>query len=243
MPATATRKRSPQKLIRNQWQRFQNLPLPEPEDSIPLRVLVQLLVTVGIIATDVASLDVANWSGLSLWAVPLSVVGATWSYYCRRSRNIPVKFCIAIAMLVALAAFLVQLLNTPNDTRLALAELLIQLQVFHSFDLPRRKDLGYSMMIGLILIGVGGTLSQTLAFAPLLLLFLAIALPTLILDYRSRLGLKPSRSFRRIGVDLSLKRLSLFLLVTVALGLTIFHVSAPPSRLSTREHFTRQFLN
>jgi protein-glutamine gamma-glutamyltransferase len=222
MPATATRKRSPQKLIRAQWQRLQNLPLPEPEDSIPLRVLVQLLVTVGIIATDVASLDVANWSGLSLWAVPLSIVGATWSYYRRRSRNVPVKFCIAIAMLVALAAFLVQLLNEPNDTRLALAELLIQLQVFHSFDLPRRKDLGYSMMIGLILIGVGGTLSQTLAFAPLLLLFLAIALPALILDYRSRLGLQPSRSFRRIGIDLSLKRLSLFLLVTVALGLTIF---------------------
>ncbi|NJN57224.1 MAG: DUF3488 domain-containing protein [Leptolyngbyaceae cyanobacterium SL_5_9] len=222
MPATATRKRSPQKLIRAQWQRLQDLPLPEPEDSIPLRVLVQLLVTVGIIATDVASLDVANWSGLSLWAVPLSMAGATWSYYRRRSRNVPVKFCIAIAMLVALAAFLVQLLNTPNDTRLALAELLIQLQVFHSFDLPRRKDLGYSMMIGLILIGVGGTLSQTLVFAPLLLMFLAIALPTLILDYRSRLGLQPSRSFRRIGVDLSLKRLSLFLLVTVALGLTIF---------------------
>jgi transglutaminase-like putative cysteine protease len=222
MPATVTRKRSPQKLIRAQWQRLRGLPLPEPEDSIPLRVLVQLLVTVGIIATDVASLDVANWAGLSLWAVPLSIVGATWSYYRRRSRNVPVKFCIAIAMLVALAAFFVQLLNEPNDTRLALAELLIQLQVFHSFDLPRRKDLGYSMMIGLILIGVGGTLSQTLIFAPLLLLFLAIALPTLILDYRSRLGLQSSRSFRRIGIDLSLKRLSLFLLVTVALGLTIF---------------------
>jgi transglutaminase-like putative cysteine protease len=221
MPATATRKRSPQ-FIRRHWQRLQDLPLPEPEDSIPLRVLVQLLVSVGIIATDVASLDVANWSGLSLWAVPLSIVGATWSYYRRRSRNVPVKFCIAIAMLVALAVFFVQLLSEPNDTRLALAELLIQLQVFHSFDLPRRKDLGYSMIIGLILIGVGGTLSQTLAFAPLLLLFLAIALPALILDYRSRLGLQPSRSFRRVGIDLSLKRLSLFLLVTVALGLTIF---------------------
>jgi len=42
------------------------------------------------------------------------------------------------------------------------------------------------MVIGLILIGVAGTLSQTLAFAPLLLIFLALALPTLVLDYRSR---------------------------------------------------------
>ena len=51
-----------------------------------------------------------------------------------------------------------------NDTRLVLAELLIQLQVLHSFDLPRRKDLGYSMVIGMILIGVASTLSQTMAF-------------------------------------------------------------------------------
>jgi protein-glutamine gamma-glutamyltransferase len=203
------------------WQRLQNLPLPEPEDAIGLRVLVQALVTVGIIATDVAAADATDVLGVSLWAVPVSLVGATWSWYRRRHRNIAIKFCIAIAMLLALAAFFVRLVSERNDTRLALAELLIQLQVFHSFDLPRRKDLGYSMVIGLILIGVAATLSQTLAFAPLLLLFLAIALPVLVLDYRSRLGLI-SQNLRHIGADLSLKRLGIVLLVTLGLGLTIF---------------------
>ncbi|BAY45565.1 transglutaminase domain-containing protein [Scytonema sp. HK-05] len=108
-------------------------------------------------------------------------------------------------MLAALGAFFGRLFGELNDMRLALAELLIQLQVFHSFDMPRRKDLGYSIVIGLILLGVVATLSQTFAFAPVLLLFLAIAqgalrcfaiaLPTLVLEYRSRLGLQPLKLF------------------------------------------------
>lgn len=194
----------------------------EPEDSLLLRVLVQLMVAVGIVAVDVSAADAADILGTSFWAVPVSGIGAAWSWYRRRSRNIPVKFCIAIAMLVALAVFFVRLVNERNDTRLALAELLIQLQVFHSFDLPRRKDLGYSVIIGLILIGVAATLSQTLWFAPLLLAFVGLAIPVMILDYRSRLGLAPQQTLRRIGVDLAPKRLAVFLLVTVGLGLFIF---------------------
>jgi transglutaminase-like putative cysteine protease len=156
----------------------------EVENSVHLRVLVLLLVTVGIIAKDIA---VESQS--SFWAVPLSIVGASWSYKCRNSRNVSVKFGIAIGMLIALGAFFGRLLGELNDTRLVLADLLIQLQVLHSFDMPRRKDLGYSIVIGFILLGVAATLSQTLAFAPVLLVFLGVALPTLIFDYRSRLGI------------------------------------------------------
>lgn len=162
----------------------------EVENSIALRVLVLALVIVGIVATDTAA-----ETQFSLLSIPLSMVGATWSYYHRHNYNVSVKFCIAIGMLAALGAFFGRLFGELNDTRLALAELLIQLQVFHSFDMPRRKDLGYSIVIGLILLGVAATLSQTLAFAPVLLLFLAIALPTLVLEYRSRLGLQPLKLF------------------------------------------------
>src|SRR4028119_1678640 len=204
------------------WQQIEAMPPPVIEDSLLLRILVQLLVIVGIVATDVAAEEALN-----LWAVPVSIVGATWSWYRRRDRNVAAKFCIAIGMLVALFAFFSNLLGQLNDTRLILAELLIQLQVLHSFDLPRRKDLGYSMVIGLILLGVAGTLSQTLAFAPLLLVFLAIALPVLVLDYQSRLGIsrqkrqKPSRLIPRSS-PISLQRLGVFLLVILGLGLTIF---------------------
>jgi transglutaminase-like putative cysteine protease len=210
-------------VFRQYWQRLEAMPVPEVENSILLRVLVQAMVVVGIIATDIAA-----GTQTSLWAVPLSIVGATWSGFRRRERNIPVKFALAIGMLLAMAAFFSNLFAQLNDTRLVLAELLIQLQVLHSFDLPRRKDLGYSMVIGLILVAVAGTLSQTLTFAPMLLVFLAITLPVLILDYRSRLGLSPIKLKQRRGASLqnasplSLQRLGLFLLVILALGLTIF---------------------
>ncbi|MDZ8242051.1 MAG: DUF3488 and DUF4129 domain-containing transglutaminase family protein [Nostoc sp. ChiQUE01a] len=205
-------------------QNTQGSPSTEVENSISLRVLVLALVILGIVATDIAA-----ETSFSLWALPLSVVGAVWSYYRRRDTNIAVKFCIAIGMLIALGAFFGRLVTELNDTRLGLAELLIQLQVLHSFDTPRRKNLGYSIVIGLILLGVAATLSQTLAFAPVLLLFLAIALPTLILDYRSRLGLQPLKTQKENTPKgkfstLNFKFLIVNFFVIVGLGLAIFAV-------------------
>ena len=225
---------SPQKSQeeKNVWQAFRTRiatgPTYQTEDSWLLRIMVQLMVSIGIIATDVAAMSSTESLGVSLWAVPVSAVGASWSYYRRRSRNIPVKFCIAIAMLFALFSFFLQILAERNDTRFALAELLIQLQVFHSFDLPRRKDLGYSMIIGLILLGVSATVSQTLAFAPFLLAFVAIALPTLALDYRSRLGVlfKPQVKAQQSIAPLrrTVKRTLPLVGLTIILGLGIFAI-------------------
>ncbi|WP_293126356.1 DUF3488 and DUF4129 domain-containing transglutaminase family protein [Microcoleus sp. bin38.metabat.b11b12b14.051] len=212
------------------WEQIEAMPPPVTEDSLLLRILVQLLVIVGIVATDVAAEEALN-----LWAVPVSIVGATWSWYRRRDRNVAAKFCIAIAMLVALFAFFTRLVGELNDTRLVLAQLLIHIQVLHSFDLPRRKDLGYSIVIGLILLSVAATISQTLTFGPLLVVFLALALPTLVLDYRSRLGLSNPEATKHkaegeekkhntslFAATLSPKYFGLLLLITVGLGLTIF---------------------
>ncbi len=206
---------------------FQKLPPPKTEESILLRIMVQLMVIIGIIATDVAA-----QTTLSYWAVPLSILGAWWSWRHRKQKNIGLKFVLAIAMLALLVIFFGNLLQNLNASQVTLAGLLVQLQVLHSFDLPRRKDLGYSMVIGLILLGVAGTLSQTLAFAPWLFLFLAVALPVLVLDYRSRLGLQdtlPTRQ-RRSSEKASKKsysplvprRLLTLLGITLAAGLLIF---------------------
>jgi transglutaminase-like putative cysteine protease len=203
--------------VSHNWRHHhQGSPLPEVEDSISLRVLVLALVITGIVAMDIAS-----QTTFSLWAIPLSLLGAGWSYYRRRQANVTVKFCIAIGMLMALGAFFGRLFGELNDTRLALAELLIQLQILHSFDVPRRRNLGYSIVIGLILLGVAATLSQTLAFAPILLLFLAIALPTLVVNYRSQLGLNQStvKSPKSKEFKLSQRLPAYFLLFTVVVGL------------------------
>lgn len=211
--------RIPRSGVAQRWDRVQES--SQIEDSIPLRVLVQLLVTLGICSVSVAASGVTQSSLLNLLAIPLSALGAYFSWYRRRERNIAIKFFIAIGMLVALAVFLSRLLAQPGDTRILLAELLIQLQVFHSFDIPRRKDLGYSMIIGLILLGVAATVSQTLAFGPLLLLFLAVALPVLVLDYRSRLGLM-AESWKQTRPQLEPRRLGAVLLMSLVLGMIIF---------------------
>ncbi|MFN5516335.1 MAG: DUF3488 and DUF4129 domain-containing transglutaminase family protein [Cyanobacteriota bacterium] len=218
------------------WGQFQAqlaaLPPPKTEESWVFRVLVQALVIIGIIATDVAAQT--QWS---FWAVPLSLIGAFWSWRRRKARNVALKFALAIGMLGVLFVFLSNLVVNLQDSRIALAGLLVQLQVLHSFDLPRRKDLGYSMVIGVILLGVAGTVSQTLGFAPWLALFLAVGIPTLVLDYRSRLGLEPLD--RRLAQTWGRKkstpqetnpqtaplfpaRLGLILGLTLAMGLTLF---------------------
>jgi len=196
-----------------------------PENSLRLRLCVQALVTVGIIATDITAADTADAIGVSIWAVPLGGLGALWSWRTRHRPRRYVQGAIAIGMVAALGLLLNRITSGQADTRLALAELLIHLQVLHSFDLPRRKDLGYSIVIGLILMGVAATLSQTIAFGPLLLLFVAIGLPTLALDYRSRLGLPVAHARLTLG-QLPLRQWGGLLAAVLAIGLAIF-VSLP----------------
>jgi transglutaminase-like putative cysteine protease len=186
------------------------------EDSIPLRVLVQIFVFISIGAVDA----VAN-SNNSVWAIPLSAIGAVWAWYARRKRNVIVKLFIAIAMIAMLVIFLNDVVRQTEDTKLLLARLLIQLQVLHSFDLPRRKDLGYSIIIGLILMALAATLSQTMIFALWLMAFLLVGLPILLLDHRSRLGVK-TISFQPEKMGISLLPLAGLLASVLVLGLTIF---------------------
>ncbi len=186
------------------------------EDSIPLRVLVQIFVFISIGAMD----SVAS-SGNSAWAIPLSAIAAVWAWYARRKRNVIVKLFIAIAMIAMLVIFLNDIVRQTEETRLLLARLLIQLQVLHSFDLPRRKDLGYSIVIGLILMALAATLSQTMVFALWLIAFLLTGIPILLLDHRSRLGVQ-TVSFKPEKMGISLLPLSGLLAIVLVLGLTIF---------------------
>ena len=77
-------------------------PSEPPEDSVWLRFLAQLLVGVGIVATDIAA-ETSLW----VWAIPVSFIGAFWSYRQRTKRNIGTQFLLAIGMLVALMFFFV----------------------------------------------------------------------------------------------------------------------------------------
>lgn len=52
-------------VISQLWRRIEAMPKPIPEDSFWLRVLVQLLVIAGIIATDVAIEETPEFMGYS----------------------------------------------------------------------------------------------------------------------------------------------------------------------------------
>ncbi|MEB3269026.1 MAG: DUF4129 domain-containing transglutaminase family protein [Leptolyngbya sp.] len=206
------------------WQRFLQIWAGQgdpPEDSRLLRTLVQGMVTLGIGAVAVAAVGVTPTSWLNLLAIPASGLGSYWSWRHRYRANVTTKFVIALGMLGALGVFFARLVGRGGDTRMLLAELLIHLLVLHSFDMPRRKDLGYAMVIGLILLGVAATISQTFTLAPLLLLFLAIALPVMVLDYRSRLGFKGWARSPQWGTR-PLRQWAGLLGLTVLLGLGIF---------------------
>lgn len=241
--------------MKNWWQqvqaRIQAIPEAKPEESILFRVLTQALVSVGILATDLAA-----ETQMALWAIPLSAIGAGWSWHRRRKKNVGFKFLLAIAMTIVLFSFFGKMFGNAQsgDNRLLLAEFLIQIQVLHSFDLPRRKDLGYSMIIGLVLLSVASTLSQTMQFGVMLLVFLAIALPVLMLDYCSRLGVDVVKLERTSFRKVNFRILPAIFAIVLALGLVIFafmprlpgyHLRMFPvsSPVSVRERFDNRVIN
>lgn len=154
----------------------------ELEHTLAPRVLVFLTVTVAILAT--------TWSAesplfLIVTAIAVTLLGSWVSWRRREEKNWWIKLILALLMLVALANFMLEISENPFDARVPLAHLLIWLQVLHSFDLPRRKDLFYSLWVALVLISVAATLSRDASFG---LFFLPYALFSLLALYYSHLS-------------------------------------------------------
>ena len=129
------------------------------EDSVELRAWVLAAVLVG----EVAVLTSGYFDLATGLLVPLLTVAAfVVSYYQRREKNYLIKTLLAFGALAALAMFFREVLSSLYDTRVPLARLFLWVQVLHSFDLPARKDLSYSLVSGLILISAGAVLSTSL---------------------------------------------------------------------------------
>ena len=65
-------------------QQIESLPPLKTEESILFRVLVQLMVIVGIVATDVAAV---SQFPMSVWAIPLSILGGVVSWHRRKEKK------------------------------------------------------------------------------------------------------------------------------------------------------------
>lgn len=153
----------------------------KPEESIPFRTAVGASVLIAI----VGALHQMEWPGYGWVVLSMTVAGFLFSWYRRKDNNWGLKALLSVLMLVVLGNFLVGLSESPYDPRLPLAELLLWLQTMHSFDVPARKDLNYSILVGIILISFGAVLSNSFSYAFYLAAFLATALLAMHYNYIS----------------------------------------------------------
>jgi TgpA N-terminal domain/Transglutaminase-like superfamily len=171
------------------------------EESLLFRSLTLALFAVSVISVDVAAGTQFSWVG-----IPFVTVGAAWSWYRRYHAKHWLNTVVSVASIAIIFGVFVPTLfrQIPSalepiapaskmsaTIELTLATIAILLQMGLSFHLYSRRVLGYCILISGILIGVAAGLSQSIGFLILLSGFMAIAMPTLMLDYRSRLALKP----------------------------------------------------
>jgi protein-glutamine gamma-glutamyltransferase len=158
-----------------------------PEDSIALRASILGAVMTGVVALA-AEQAIAVTTAL---AVLLVLPFAYWVSHVRRAKdNWPIKLGLTIGAVIALIRFLgqVQGVTSLDQVRFPLADIFLWVQVLHSFDLPQRKDLNFSLGSSLALMAVAGSVSQDLRFAVFLGIYFVFVVAALTLSYRSELA-------------------------------------------------------
>ncbi len=155
-----------------------------PEDSVPLRALVLAAVMTSVGA--VASQGALSITRTIIFCTVLPA--AYWISYIRRGKdNWHIKLALAIGAVVALFGFFGQLggIATLDEIRFPLANIFLWVQVLHSFDLPQRKDLHFSLGSSLALMGVAGSLAQSMSFAPFVVVYFLCAISALYYGHKS----------------------------------------------------------
>jgi transglutaminase-like putative cysteine protease len=167
-----------------------------PEDSIRLRVVVAAMVMVALLAVIAqGTVDAFTWIG----GVLLVPAGYAFSYFQRHKANVGTKVVLAVGLLAALGAFLqsVRFAQSVDQARIPLASLFVWVQVLHSFDVPRRRDLSFSVVSSLILVAEAGSLSLGTGFLVFLVPWAALAAWWLYLSQRPARDAVPEPSFVR----------------------------------------------
>ncbi len=156
-----------------------------PEDSVAIRVVVMLAVELAIMAV-VAQHAVDVFTAAA--ALLLAPLGYWFSYRRRAHTSLAVKLLLSVGLLAALGQFLqaVGSAGSVDQARLPLASLFLWVQVLHAFDVPRRRDLAFSMISSTILIAEAGALSLTTGFALFLVPWMGLCGVWLYLSSRPR---------------------------------------------------------
>lgn len=142
-----------------------------PEDSVAIRALTLATVLIAVTAVGVQE----DFTPQAILAGGAIGAGFAVSFLLRRRRRMLLKTAITLLILLVARDFFSALLANPFDPRVPLVRLFLWLQLLHSFDLPSRKDLKYSMASAVVLIAVAAVYARDAAFGLLLLPFAAAA--------------------------------------------------------------------
>jgi transglutaminase-like putative cysteine protease len=161
-------------------------PTGPPEDSVAMRVVVACAVQIAIAA--VVAQPGAVPAQVASATLVLAPVGYWVSYRRRYASNLLLKIALSVALLAALGQFLsdVRSVTSVDQARIPLASLFLWVQVLHAFDVPRRRDLAFSMVSSLILMAEAGSLSLSTSFGLFLLPWAGFAGAWLSLSARPR---------------------------------------------------------
>ncbi|MEK6537007.1 MAG: transglutaminaseTgpA domain-containing protein, partial [Actinomycetota bacterium] len=186
------------------FERFINIysrinPRRVPENSLGLR----LSVLAAILTAEIAILSMGYYDTLSVLGVPaLTMAGFAYSWKYRRRRNLLMKFVLSILVIAVAVLFMRELTTNIYDTRLPLIKLLLWLQVLHSFDLPARRDLKFSLTSGLTLLAAAAVLSTGMVYILGLALFTITAVIALIFLYISEASQRADRALKARPVQI-----------------------------------------
>ena len=190
------------------------------EESLAFRgaVLVTVLISV------LAAVRYGETSPLVAVPVVLGVVaGSCYSYVTRKRANLILKAILTILLIAVFALFWSELTGSINDLRYPLVRLFLWLQVLHSFDLPTRRDLDFSLVSATILMAFAGSLSLSTGFVYMVIPFFVAGLASLYLGHRSALALR-SDVFVKAKHPMAGRPLALACLALVPLTLAFFMV-------------------
>lgn len=189
-----------------------NKKLP-PENSIFARAMVLAAVLVGTAAVIAQGYFAASTAILAPAGI---VAGSILSWYRRDNINIGLKVFLSFALLAVSTGFFYTMAVEPYDTRVPLAELFLWIQVLHSFDVPARRDLRFSLVSGLVMISMAGTLALDVSFMIYLAGFMFFALLAMLGMHMSEIGVKVGSFMKKVSF-----RQAAMPLIGISLGLIL----------------------
>lgn len=160
---------------------------PKTDDAAVAYRLTTLSLVFLSVTAAVLQQAVATSAGIA--ALVLVPIGYYVSYRRRTKRNILLKVVLAAALFFAFATFIgsIRFAQTVDETRAPLVALFLWVQVLHSFDLPRPRDLTFSVAASVALIALAGSLSFSSGFLGLVVIYTVLLVGALIFGHEAEL--------------------------------------------------------